>query len=180
MGWAGNLWYGLDVWIEAEETWSELCAKVPPEKRLELIAEELVCDTRNQLERICRFIGTEYDSKMMDYVDDTTYSAPKPELTNQWKRKLSDREIRIIESRVGDMLVERGYELSGLPMKKIGPLEKSWLFYHHKVSKWKFRIRRYGFGLFVADIISRKIPISEEIRNAIRRRFHAIEYGTLK
>jgi hypothetical protein len=52
---------------------------------------------------------------MISYPETTTYDLPDPSYIGQWRRKLSEYEIRLVESRIGKMLMKRGYKLSGLP-----------------------------------------------------------------
>lgn len=68
---------------------------------------------------------------MLTYPESTTYSAPDPQLVSQWKQKLSDREVRLVETRIGTMLGDRGYELSGLPSLKISPQQALALRLHN-------------------------------------------------
>ena len=110
MGWAGNVWYGAERWLDAERLWDDLQAVVPEERRIELRYEDLLAGPERELGRVCAFLGTEYDPAMMDYAEASTYSRPDPSLAQQWKRKLSSEELSLLETRMGDMLRRRGYE----------------------------------------------------------------------
>jgi hypothetical protein len=56
-GLAGNVWAAASVWRRAERDWRLLCAKVPPQRRIELRYEELARDPERELTRICAFLG---------------------------------------------------------------------------------------------------------------------------
>ena len=49
---------------------------------------------------------------MLSYSKHTSYSPPSPYLLARWRKKLSSLEIHLAEAHIGDMLIERGYELS--------------------------------------------------------------------
>ena len=115
MGWSGNVWTGVERWLEAESLWNELKPKISADQYTEVNYEDLITQPAEVLTEICQFIGLEYDKAMLNYDQDTTYSKPDPKLIQQWRKKLSEEEIRLVESRASDLLVSRGYELSGLP-----------------------------------------------------------------
>ena len=48
----------------------------------------------------------------------------------------------------------RGYEPLGDPAYP-GALEKLWLKFDHVLNRWKYNVKRYGFGLFVTHHIAR-------------------------
>jgi hypothetical protein len=81
-------------------------------------------------------------------------------LLNQWKRKLSDREIQLIESRIGHMLIERNYHLSDLPLIEVDDIYKRRLKLQCWLSRVQFRIKQNGLSLFVADYLSRRLNIT--------------------
>lgn len=159
MGWAGNDYVAADVWLAAESAWDRLCGAVPESQRCEVRFEELVCHAEPQLRRICEFVGVAYSPDMLSYADRTTYERPNPKLTQQWKRKFAAMEIRRVEARIADRLVERGYERSGLPPLALGWLRRTWL---HGQSRWRktlFRAQRYGLALHLRYALSRRLRL---------------------
>lgn len=159
MGWAGNVWNGVEFWITAESLWNTLNHQLPAERKLEIFYEDLIINTVETLTRICEFIGVSYDPSMLDYAQKTTYGLPDATLVKQWQQKLTDQEIRLIESRIGSMLEKRGYSLSGLPAISLSSLSVAQL----KIQNWwkclEFRIKRFGLGLILADFISRQLNL---------------------
>lgn len=159
MGWAGNVWTGVERWLEAESLWNQLKSEISEDRYLEIIYEKLITDPVSTLTKICDFLGLEYDQQMLDYDQKTTYDQPDPKLIQQWRKKLSDYEIRLVESRASALLQDRGYKLSGLPPLEVTPLTKRKLRSQDWWFKVKFRIERFGLSLFLADYLSRKLNI---------------------
>ena len=96
MGWAGNVYYGVDHWIETEKSWKRLQKKIAPEQFLELRFEELILSPEIILQRICEFIGVPYSGSMLNYADNSTYSKPDPSLVYQWKKTLSKERFSML------------------------------------------------------------------------------------
>jgi len=118
MGWAGNLFTGVGYWIREELLWQKFSPQLAPEQKLTVHYEALIRQSDEVLTQICTFIGVPFDKAIYDYAQHSTYSLPDPHLTEQWRRKLSNYEIQLAESRISIMLEERGYQLSGLPLLK--------------------------------------------------------------
>ncbi len=159
MGWAGNMHHAVQRWIEAEHTWERLCDQIPAERRLEVRYEDLIVQPEQTLTTLCKFLGTDFDEAIYEYADNSTYELPDAKLIEQWRRKLSDHEIQLAESRISDMLVERGYELSGLPLLEISPEKKRQLTKQDWLWRARFRKNRYGLPLFSIDYVARRLPI---------------------
>ena len=161
MGWAGNVWTGLERWIDAEKIWTQINSIIPAERQIEVKYETLICEPIETLKKICEFIGTSYDPAMFGYTETTRYDLPDPKLIQQWRRKLSDYEIQLVESRIGTMLQERGYELSGLPHLTVTPVMEQQLKLQDWWARVQFRLQRYGLALFLADYLSRKLNLTQ-------------------
>lgn len=179
MGWAGNVWTGVERWIEAEGLWAKLSQSLPAERQIEVTYETLILEPVDTLKRLCDFIGIPYDQKMMTYAQTTTYDIPDPKFIGQWRRKLSNREIQLVESRIADRLLERGYELSGLPLIKVTPAMKRKLRLHDWWTRLQFRIKRNGLALFLEDYLSRHLII-KSWQKSVRLKLNAIEKAHLK
>jgi len=160
MGWAGNVWTGADRWIEAEQIWTTLRNRLPRSRYCEITYEALIEHPRETLASICDFVGVPYHESMLSYPNDSTYDLPKDTLGYQWKRKASEEEIRLVEARIGDLLVERGYTLSGLPKLEVSPWQVSKLLLQDRWARRLFRVRRYGLFLSALELLSRKAPFS--------------------
>ena len=92
---------------------------------------------------------------MLSYSEHSTYGPPSPKAIGQWKRKLSPSQVALAESRIGDMLQERGYEPSGFPTLEITPGRRMLLKVQDRVNRARFRRNRYGTLLHAAHFASR-------------------------
>jgi hypothetical protein len=179
MGWNGNVWTAVHRWIDAEKLWSQLCGRLEPRRRHEVKYETLVSSPEATLAETCDFLGVEYDSAMLDYADNSTYERPDARLAQQWRTKFSEKEIRLVESRIGPLLAERGYEPSGLPPLQPSLLTRLGLVLSDRWFRARFRLRRYGLRLTFADFLARRSGV-RRWRHAVRRRINAIENAHLR
>lgn len=179
MGWAGNVWTGVERWIKAEELWTQLSQSLPTERQIEVTYETLISEPVDTLKCLCDFIGIPYDPKMMTYAQTTTYDIPDPKFIGQWQHKLSDPELQLVESRIADMLLERGYKLSGLPLINFSHAMKLKLRLHDWWIRLEFRIKRNGLALFFADYLSRHLGI-KPWQKSVTLKLNAIAKAHLK
>ena len=167
MGWAGNVWHGIDRWIEAEDHWDRVQQGLSADRWIHVRYEDLISNPEEVLARVCGFIGIAYSADMLNYHEHTTYERPDPSLLNQWRKKLTEREIRQVEARIGDRLVAKGYEKSGLPKLDVSARERTWL----RAQDWRLRkafaIRRFGWRLVLTTAIARRLPFRGMKRRAL-------------
>jgi len=160
MGWAGNVYYGVDHWIDTELSWEQLQQKISLEQHFEIRFEDLILSPEEKLKSLCNFMGVEYSAEMLGYVDNSTYSKPDPSLVRQWKTKLTTREIQHVEFKAKPLMQELGYALSGHPLVEVGFFERLQLKIGNKVFRFTFAIKRYGFALYVKERFSRTFKLS--------------------
>lgn len=159
MGWAGNVWHGVERWLDVEQTWNRMKPDLPGDRYLEVRQEDLILETEQTLSQVCQFIGVDYDARMLDYPRYTTYSKPDPSLLEQWRRKLTPKQVGLIEGRVGDLLTDRRYAMSEYQTLTPSRVAQLWLKLDDKWGCLNHRIQRLGIGLFVSDLLSRKLRI---------------------
>ncbi|MEN8140597.1 MAG: sulfotransferase [Thermodesulfobacteriota bacterium] len=164
MGWAGNVWTGVERWREAEALWAEMKARLPAQSYIEVRSEELVTSSRETLTAICDFLKVDYDPGLLSYPERTTYSRPDPTLTEQWKRKLTERQIGLVEAKVGEAMVARGYPLHLAAVKPPSGLEQLWLLIQDKLYRTRFRIDRFGLPMIAGLFLSRILGLSSAER----------------
>lgn len=174
MGWAGNMYHAVERWIDAELSWERISKTIPEERQLEVRYEELIAHPEATLTAICQFLGTEFDPAIYEYANNSTYELPDATLTQQWRRKLNDHEIQLAESRISEMLVERGYELSGLPLLEISPAEQRKLARQDWWWRARFRMNRYGLPLFITDYFARRLPF-QSVAHRCQDRINTID-----
>ncbi len=179
MGWAGNVYHGLDRWLAAETQWKKFIVDFPEDRRLEVPYADLIGDHVATLERVCDFMGISYTEQMLDYRHTTDYDIPDPTRVSAWSRTLSDREIQLVEGRVGDLLTEGGFEPSGLEPIKPTPAELKRLAAENKLGVWKSRVDRFGLRLTLERGLTRLVPIPAW-RRSVALRFNAIERANRK
>jgi hypothetical protein len=179
MGWVGHVYFGADYWIAPERRWDSLRDRLRDDQFLEVRYEDLVVDTETQLRRICDLAGIAFDPAMLDYDATTSYSKPDPKLAEQWRRKQTEREVQLVEHRLGPMLAERGYPASGFPAHHPGPMERLGLFLRHRIKRIRFSIDRFGLPLWVEWKLSRWLP-SAAYRKRVQLRVNRVEEQHLK
>jgi hypothetical protein len=171
-GWVGNIWAGLHEWAAQERVWDRFAPEVPPQQALEVRFEDLIADAPAELRRICAFLDLEYSPDMLRYPEDTTYEAVDPGQADKWRHLLDAREIQLAEAAAGDFLVQRGYRLSEHPRIEVGALEERILGWQSRIQLVRARIRSFGAGLWLADVVSRKLG-PPSWRQRVRLRMNA-------
>jgi hypothetical protein len=174
MGWAGNVWTGVEKWIDAECLWEKMREVLPVERWAEITYEELLRNPEKSLQHLCRFIGVSYDEAMLEYPKTSTYSPPDPTIIDRWRTRLSEHEVQLLEARIGDMLTERGYALSGLPKLSVTPRMERQLRRQDFWAKQMFRFRRYGVCLSVLEFVARRLGL-KSVWKHLRHRMNEIE-----
>jgi hypothetical protein len=160
IGWAGNIWHGVSRWVEVEKAWDKLKKQLPDNAYIEVSQEELIRSPEQVLSQVCSFMGIGYHSDMLTYPQASSYSKPDSSLTQQWKTKLTAKEIQLVEARVGDLLLQRGYSPSGLDDDYPGIITRLGLLSNNKIRKLLFRIDFYGLQLYFAELLSRRLRLS--------------------
>ncbi len=160
MGWAGNTYFGIDLWSETESNWESARKFFKESNILELKFEDLIARPQANLQRVCSFLNVSFSPAMLNYSASSTYAPPDPMAIEQWRRELDPRAIALVEVKTRALLLDRGYKLSGYPLRPPGHLEKSTLAWNNKLYKWKFAYRRYGLVTFVMEKLTRKVAKS--------------------
>jgi hypothetical protein len=179
MGWYGNFWRSVEYWEKSERLWTALQQVIPATQRIEITYENLMSQTVETLTQVCDFIDITYDQAMLSYPTTSTYTLPDPNFIGQWRRKMSDHEIRLVESRIAQMLVLRGYELSGQPLLKVNSTMQNWFRLQDWWKRVQLRIDRYSLSLFLSDYFSRSFRL-KQWQKSVRLELNAIENAHLK
>ena len=157
MGWGGNVWTGVNVWLDAERSWDALRGQLDDRQWTEVRYEDLVTAPESVLSRVCDFIGIPFDPFMLEYAERSTYDRPDPSLATQWPSKLGRREVQQVEARAGELLQERGYKLSGYPRIRVSPWMDKLLRFQSRVRKARFHARRYGLFLWAGLVLTGRL-----------------------
>ncbi len=172
MSWAGNVYQALDKWLDAEDTWSRIAPELGADRWVEVHFEDLIADHVGVLRRICAFLGVDYTDEMLSYADDTDYGIPDPSRVSAWRDKLTDREVRLVEARVGDLLEARDYQPSGLPALHIDRRQELLIKADSKLRRPRQRAAKIGWMLVLAETITKALRWDAGYR-AVRKRSHA-------
>jgi hypothetical protein len=164
MGWAGNVYVAADWWIAAEMEWDRYRKTIPEGSWIEVRYEALIANPREQLTRICRFLGVDYSGRIFDYAKNSSYGMPDIALNYQWKKRMGKRDVQKLEAKIGDRLLSRGYELSEYPSITISNIEKRYLALHSRIGAFVYRIRMYGAILVIREMIARRLGLKRQHR----------------
>lgn|SRR3990167_2512519 len=179
MGWAGNVFHGVDHWINSERSFEALAARTAPDRIYHLKNEDLIREPHKALMGLCEFLGVPYDGAMLDYPSRSTYGPPDPKLIEQWRSGYSPRELGLVEGKVGRMLIEKGYELSGVAPITPGRVGRTVVRISNSWGRWRFSVRRNGLPIATLDLISRALSL-KPLEEFVRRRKAANELSHLK
>ena len=170
MGWAGNVYFGVDYWIDTEKSWDRLEKNLLTEQYITLYYEDLIAKPEAELTRLCQFIGVPYSSSMLDYDNYTTYAKPNNELIRQWATTLKPNEIMLVESKAITLMQARKFELSGYSIEHPDALTKIILNLKNKIFKFKHGINRYGWRLYCLEKLAKLINMDSLHRKCIQQK----------
>ena len=179
MGWAGNVWFGLDKWIEAEDEWDAIKHGLEPGQALTVKFSDLINDHQTTVRSVCEFVGVNFTEEMFSYADDTDYRRPTPGLASTWQQKLSPKQIRQIEARVGDRLEDLGFVPSGLAPLEVGTRSLAALQADHRVRNFIGRAGIYGWSLVVSGFLA-QVTRNENWQRRVQLGVNKIDTGRLK
>ena len=179
MDWASQMWTGCQRWIDAERLWERLAAEVPETRRIDIRFEPLIRQPKESLTRICDFLSVPYDSAMLDYPDDTTYGPPDVAIISRWQRRLSPKQVQLAEARIADMLLARGYELSGHPRFTVLRWRQRMFGVQDHLQNVRSRFKRYGPRLCLANAIAARIG-AKSWQKRVLQRINDVEAARLK
>ncbi len=179
MGWAGNAYYGVRDWVESEISFKQLREQVPTQNIFELRYEALVLFPQLQLQQCCNFLGITFHDAMLEYDKNSTYSKPDEQLVEQWRRKMTQRELGLIDGYLGPMLQECQYQPTHAPI--IEPTQKDaiLLAIDNKFKRLKKKVSLYGLPVTVAMIVANRLP-EIGLKRWVQRWHNRVETQLLK
>jgi hypothetical protein len=179
MGWAGNVYHGVDHWIATETTWHAAARNLAQDQVLEVRYESLILAPEDTLKRVCEFCDVPFDPRMLTYAESSTYDRPDPSLVMQWTTKLTAREVALVEYKVGGLLSEVGYRSSGLPLEAPALLERLLLDLQNRRAIWSRRVQRYGLRDSATVALTRRFG-RQTWSDGARRRMDSVTVKYLK
>jgi hypothetical protein len=177
MGWAGNAYFGVDRWIETERSCDKLVQKIESSRILEIKYEELVSKPQEILRVVCNFLNIDFDDAMLNYSRRSSYEPIHTNSMKRWKETIRPNELAMLEHKLSALLLDRGYELSGVKLRRPSKRALASLWARNKVYQWRFRARRYGIPICLLDKMTRAFgmkSLNRRVRltiNEIDKRF---------
>jgi len=177
IGFAGNVYHGLEPWMQAEQSWDRLKPQLQPHQFIEIRYEELVADAEKVLGKVCEFLGLRFEPAMLD-LSGTTYEAPSPRYANQWRDKMSREDMQLVETRAGDLMEARGYQRAACA----GHIGRTTLWRLGLQNHWRRHrdgLHLYGASLWLQEILARRLGLRSWL-HAVHLRMFPIKVKTLK
>jgi len=179
LGWLGNAYVGGQHWRALLAEWAEVAPQIDAARRTEIRFEDLIQAPERELARLCTFIGVPYSDAMLRYHEDTTYERIDPSQGGKWRLQLKRREIRVFEALAAKELVSNGYALSGEPPYPLRPLSRFLLRIDSKLKHHRARVRNFGFRLWLADILTRRLGL-ETLHARVRLALNEVENSRIR
>lgn len=179
MGWVGNVYHGTRYWVEAVERWKRLESVLAPSQKHQLKYEDLIRDPDHELRKICEFLEVPFDRAMLEYTQDSTYGAPDVSLVEQWRTKLSDDEVRWVESICGPLMREVGYEPRHAAAAGPTPYERLKLAVQNRTSRVQRNLDVYGLPLYLSWQLTKRMP-RNPLQKRVLRRVQDVDQQRLK
>lgn len=159
MGWVGNVWNGADYWTSVMERWNQMRDRVSEKDVCIVRYESLVRSPEDSLSKICEFFGTKFDEQMLRFHETSSYSKVDAQLAEQWRTKLSRREIELVESKCRPLMEQYGYEPAG-KLAHPSAIEKTYLNLQSLTFRWRFNLHRYGIPLYLQWQLAKRFTSS--------------------
>jgi hypothetical protein len=163
MGWAGTLYHAVGHWLLTERSWDGIADRLAPGQALTLKFKGLVRESEASLRMICQFLDVPFDQAMLEYHRSTSYLPPDASLVDQWRRTARPLDLAQLEARAGDLMICRGYVLSG-EVNPPGAVTVVLLGLRNRMSIWRFSVRRFGLFLYFGEKIARRMRLTKLCR----------------
>ena len=120
--WPDGVMGAMATWVLADRRLRRLGALLPADSYYRIQYEELLADPRTELERLCGYLGEEFDHAMLDHAQaasdivpsrahwhDRTRGPLDPSRIDAWRTVLTSEEIGLFELVAGRALRTNGY-----------------------------------------------------------------------
>ena len=107
-------------------------------------------------------MGVGFSPNMLAIDKISTYSKPDPKYVEQWRKKLTTKEIIAVESRCRKYMDAAGYK-THITTNEMGPAAFTKFFYRvdNRVRRIRFNIDRYGFWVWFGYVIFKRLPFKK-------------------
>lgn len=167
-GMHGNVWGGVDEWMQAELRWDRLATAIPPGAELTICYEALLCDPERELARVCEFLDVPYDPVML-HIDHDAAAVDGYDDLERWFH-LSTRELALLEAKLGPWLERRGYPRITRRTPGVGAWQRWMLRAEDRMARARFRKQRYGLRLWAESLVASRLrPWVNRVGDHLRR-----------
>ncbi|MCQ8184339.1 sulfotransferase family protein [Parvularcula maris] len=156
MGWGGVPYRSVSCWIDSEASWLAAEPHLTSERQVFVRYEDLTGDPEKEMRRILEAVGLPFEEAVL-VPSGSTYSAPKPRAPEQFRTRLTEREIAEINSRVALSSESYGYDLT--PAYAPKGIRKAQLTVEGSARQFAFAAKRYGFVTQLASVLGRKLKL---------------------
>lgn len=172
-GLAGNMWRGIREWVEIEELWARLSAKLPVERQITIKYEMLASDAEYELRRITHFLGLSFRPEMLRDEQGSTFSSQPGDSIGKW-RDADPADLGAAEHRAARWLLQSGYFLSG-SVRAPSFLRRIALAIQDRLAIALHRKSRFGTRLWLASVYTKRFGSRRAMDRLIRRQNEIIE-----
>jgi hypothetical protein len=92
---------------------------------------------------------------------------------------MSERDVQLVEKKIGNLLVERGYEPSGFPTIEVTPILEKRLKIQNWWGRLQGRVERLGWPLVIEDFVARKFG-SKQWQKKVQLQINGVYQSRLK
>ncbi|MBB4658924.1 sulfotransferase family protein [Parvularcula dongshanensis] len=178
MGWAGNAYHGVGVWLQAEQDWQKAKSHLDAGNGTyaELTFEDLTSAPESALRSVLQKVDLPFHEAVLTPPGSSTYSAPKANRIKTWQNELSPQEAAEINWRLREIPDDERYDRK--TTLKPSPLRALQLGLESKIGRQRFAIDRYGLPLWTAEHVARRLRLPNHAR--LMDRIEAINIKLLK
>ncbi|WP_303361330.1 sulfotransferase [Paracoccus sp. (in: a-proteobacteria)] len=160
MGWAGDVYHAAQHWVATEADWDRAASQLATRPIKTVHFESLVDQPREQIERLCRFLGVDFDPVMLRFHETSSYRPVDASSSFRWQRSAKMSDIALIDSAVGPLIAARGYSVSDVAPVRLTRLRLLRVKLRGKLKRMGFRINRYGLRDTMLDLASNRLGLA--------------------
>ncbi|HZZ97091.1 MAG TPA: sulfotransferase [Jatrophihabitantaceae bacterium] len=125
--WHGGFPSALATWTLSDRELRRFGDRAPRGSYYALHFEDLLTEPKDELARLCEFLGEDFDAAMLEFAGAAgdivperklwhkrTHEALDPTRGERWRQRLTPSDVAVIEAVAGEAMKHHGYELSGI------------------------------------------------------------------
>jgi hypothetical protein len=125
--WRGGFQSALTTWTLSDRELRHFGERAPQGSYYALRFEDLLTEPRDELTKLCKFLGEDFDEAMLEFAGAASDIVPErkvwhslthepldPTRGERWRERLTPSDVAVIEAVAGDAMKHHGYPLSGI------------------------------------------------------------------